>query len=201
MRPNLYPLGMKSEGSENKDFMQIEQAAICCGVSLPTIRQWIEKMKMRTVFLSEGPAVSIEDLRKYMLGQRLSIPKELDWRLRVMVVEDEPAMARVETKILRGLWPDANILSVRDGHHAAAELPAFQPDLLVLDLGLPGISGIELCRKIRDWPELTHTKVLVVTGSNDWETNNRTLESGADEYLTKPFTPRELCQSAIRLLM
>lgn len=186
---------------ENKNYMHVPKAATSCGVSTATLYKWIKNANLAVLHSSHGLAVRIDDLRKYLLRQGLPIPSELKTSLKIMVVEDEDFVAKIVIRIMQKLWPNAEILAENNGRTAAAKIVSFQPDLLLLDLALPGINGLELCRMVREERELEHTKVLVLTGSTDWETNWSAIHNGADEYLTKPFVSKELCQSALRLML
>jgi DNA-binding response OmpR family regulator len=106
----------------------------------------------------------------------------------VLVVEDEPPIAEL---IRAYLQRDGFAVEVvGDGASALAALARRPPAAVVLDVGLPGLSGIEVCRRMReagDW-----TPVLFVTARDDEVDRVLGLELGADDYVTKPFSPREL---------
>jgi DNA-binding response OmpR family regulator len=106
----------------------------------------------------------------------------------VLVVEDEPAIADV---IRRYLVADGfGVHTEYDGLAALAAVATLRPAAVLLDVGLPGLDGIEVCRRMRetgDW-----TPVLFVTARDDEVDRVLGLEIGADDYLTKPFLPREL---------
>lgn len=106
----------------------------------------------------------------------------------VLVVEDDPAIAELASLYLRrdgfGVQVEA------DGGAALATIRRLRPVAIVLDIGLSGMDGIEICRRLRadgDW-----TPVLFVTARDDELDRLLGLEIGADDYLTKPFSPREL---------
>jgi DNA-binding response OmpR family regulator len=106
---------------------------------------------------------------------------------RILVVEDEPMVAEV---VERYLGRDGYIVDVvHDGPSALAAYERFQPDLIVLDVMLPGLDGIEVCRRLR-----THvqTPVIMLTARGDEVDKLVGLGIGADDYITKPFSPREL---------
>ena len=106
---------------------------------------------------------------------------------RVLVVDDEVDLAELVVEYLRkaGLQ-----VAVRhDGNQAVAAVRDFSPDVLVLDLGLPGIDGIEVCRQVRTFSDC---HVLMLTARDDEIDKIVGLSVGADDYLTKPFSPREL---------
>jgi len=106
---------------------------------------------------------------------------------RVLVVEDDPTVSEVATTYLRaaGFIVDA----VADGFTALRLLALTPPDLVVLDRMLPGIDGVEVCRRIRAGSAVP---VILLTALGAEEDRILGLEAGADDYLTKPFSPREL---------
>jgi DNA-binding response OmpR family regulator len=80
-----------------------------------------------------------------------------------------------------------------DGHTALEIAAAWRPDLVVLDLMLPGISGLEVCRRLRDGQDpRTPLPVIMLTALSEESDRVLGLENGADDYVTKPFSPREL---------
>lgn len=106
---------------------------------------------------------------------------------RVLVVEDDPTVSEVVVRYLEreGLIVDA----VGDGQDALDHAAKQWPDLVVLDLMLPGIDGLEVCRRLRaDAP----VPVIMLTARGDEDDRVMGLELGADDYITKPFSPREL---------
>jgi DNA-binding response OmpR family regulator len=106
---------------------------------------------------------------------------------RILVVDDDPTVAEILVKYLErdGFEVDA----VRDGTAALEHARAALPGLVVLDLMLPGIDGLEVCRQLRD---LAPVPVIMLTARGDEEDRVIGLELGADDYLAKPFSPREL---------
>ena len=106
----------------------------------------------------------------------------------VLVADDEPTMLELVTRHLRSLdQPKLEVLEASDGDEAWSLARERLPDLVVLDVMMPGMSGWEVCRKIRQDASLAHTGVLMLTGIG--ETLNETTSPlfGADEYIDKPF--------------
>ncbi|GAA1080810.1 response regulator transcription factor [Kitasatospora arboriphila] len=108
---------------------------------------------------------------------------------RILVVDDDPTVAEVVTGYLRraGYTVDR----AADGHQALAAA-AHGPDLVVLDLMLPGIDGLEVCRRLRATEHGARLPVVMLTAKGDESDRILGLELGADDYVTKPFSPREL---------
>ncbi|MEU1178386.1 response regulator transcription factor [Streptomyces sp. NPDC005820] len=106
---------------------------------------------------------------------------------RVLVVDDDPTVSEVVAGYLDRAGFTVDVAA--DGPTAVARASARPPDLVVLDLMLPGMDGLEVCRRIRTTGPLP---VIMLTARGDEEDRILGLEVGADDYVTKPFSPREL---------
>jgi DNA-binding response OmpR family regulator len=105
----------------------------------------------------------------------------------VLVVEDDPIVAEVVETYLRKQGHTAHL--VTDGIAAVARVREARPDLILLDRMLPGIDGLEVCRRIRAFSDVP---VIMLTALGQEHDRIGGLEAGADDYLVKPFSPREL---------
>jgi DNA-binding response OmpR family regulator len=105
----------------------------------------------------------------------------------VLVVEDETEIARVVRDYLRAAGFE--VIVVGDGDSALASVRSAKPDLMVLDLGLPKRDGLDVAREVRRW---SSTPIVVLTARGDEADRIVGLELGADDYVVKPFSPREL---------
>ncbi|MES1260622.1 MAG: response regulator transcription factor [Acidobacteriota bacterium] len=109
---------------------------------------------------------------------------------KVAIVEDEAELASlIEYNLTRGGF-QTRIFSGAEG--TFRDLEGWQPDLIVLDVMLPGQDGFELCRRIRQGGKLARTPVIFLTARSDEVDRVLGLEIGGDDYITKPFSPREL---------
>jgi DNA-binding response OmpR family regulator len=105
----------------------------------------------------------------------------------VLLVEDELEIARVVRDYLQ--HAGFEVIVVGDGGSAVASVRSARPDLLVLDLGLPGTDGLDVAREVRRWSE---TPIVMLTARGDESDRIVGLELGADDYVVKPFSPKEL---------
>src|SRR5919112_6378474 len=105
----------------------------------------------------------------------------------VLVVDDEPKIAQLARDYLE--HAGFSVLLAGDGNSAVQAASIRQPDLVILDLGLPGIDGLEVMRRIRS---AGSTPIVVLTARDTELDKLLGLELGADDYITKPFSPREL---------
>jgi two-component system response regulator MtrA len=108
-------------------------------------------------------------------------------KARVLVVDDDPALAEMLTIVLRGEGFDTAV--VADGSRALPALRDLKPDLVLLDLMLPGMNGIDVCKAIR---AESGVPIVMLTAKSDTVDIVLGLESGADDYVVKPFKPKEL---------
>jgi two-component system, OmpR family, phosphate regulon response regulator PhoB len=118
--------------------------------------------------------------------------------LRVGVVEDQP---EIVTLLQYNLAAAGYRVEVMDrGDEAEVKIQEQPPDLLILDWMLPGLSGIELLRRLRRWPKTQHLPIIVLTARNDEADLIRALETGADDFIAKPFSLKELVARVEALL-
>ena len=108
----------------------------------------------------------------------------------VLIVEDEPGIAELLDYNLKSSGFDTGIAS--DGDEAEMALAERLPDAVLLDWMLPGVSGIELCRRIRRRPASRTLPIILLTARGEEADRVRGLDSGADDYVTKPFSPNEV---------
>ncbi|HEX7171649.1 MAG TPA: response regulator transcription factor [Candidatus Limnocylindria bacterium] len=106
---------------------------------------------------------------------------------RILIVDDEPKIIRLVTDYLEAAG--FGVLAARSGEEALMRVRTENPDLVVLDLGLPGLDGLDVTRTLRRDGELP---VIMLTARDDETDRIIGLELGADDYVTKPFSPREL---------
>ena len=118
---------------------------------------------------------------------------------RILVADDDVDIRELVEFKLSTLGHD--VVAVGDGAAAIEACHAERPDLAVLDVMMPGVSGLEAIRAIRATPELADLPVILLTAraqESDVETG---FDSGADDYITKPFSPRELAARVESLLL
>jgi DNA-binding response OmpR family regulator len=114
---------------------------------------------------------------------------------KILIIEDEEGIVHLLNLYLRDAGYD--VVIARDGADGLALHAREHPDLVILDIMLPALDGFEVCRRIRAWSQ---TPILMLTARGDEEDRIAGLELGADDYLVKPFSPRELV-SRVRAIL
>jgi len=112
---------------------------------------------------------------------------EVEQKLRILVVDDEAAIRRYLRIALN--TEEFSVHEAEDGYTALASAVAVRPDLIILDLGLPDMDGVEVLRRIREWSDVP---VIILSVRDREDDKIKALDTGADDYLTKPFGTGEL---------
>ena len=105
---------------------------------------------------------------------------------RILVVDDDPAIREVIADALRYDDTDYEVETAVDGLDAGMKLERFHPDLVVLDVIMPGMGGLEVCNRIRNRSDLDDTKIIILTGASEGGNAETSLVYGADLFLQKP---------------
>ena len=108
-------------------------------------------------------------------------------KITILVVEDDTPVRNLITTTLK--THDYKYLTAKDGASAIMEASSYNPDVILLDLGLPDVDGIEVIKKIRTW---SNSPIIVISARSEDSDKIEALDCGADDYLTKPFSVEEL---------
>ena len=117
---------------------------------------------------------------------------------RVLICDDEPYIVESVSYVVRRAGFD--VLTAEDGDEALAAARRERPDLVFLDIMMPGIPGDEVCRRLKQDPATKSTHVVILTARGQEEDERRAMEMGADEFMTKPFSPRKLRARILQVL-
>lgn len=111
-------------------------------------------------------------------------------RIKMLLVEDDSSIAELISYNFKRV--DYDVRHTPDGEEALILAREITPDIVLLDWMVEGISGIEVCRRLRRMPETANVPIIMLTARGEEEDRVRGFETGADDYVTKPFSPREL---------
>ena len=172
------------------------EAAKLCHVSPLSIINWVNAGRL-PAFRTPGGHRRIrrEDLVRFMRDTGMPLPEELregSGRPRVLVVDDEASIREVLTEHLTTREKPYEVMAAADGFEAGRLVATFKPDVVLLDLRMPGMDGFQVCRTIKADPETSNTVVIAMTGYYTPETEARILECGAMRCIAKPIEPSAL---------
>ena len=117
---------------------------------------------------------------------------------KILIAEDEPSIVVALEYLLQRRGYDVHI--ARNGDEALKQVEAHVPDLVLLDVMMPLRSGYEVCKRIRERPDWRHIKIVMLSAKGRDAEVNKGLAAGADLYVTKPFSTREMVEKITGLL-
>ena len=181
--------------SRKSVFTTFETAKLC-HVSPLSIINWVNAGRL-PAFRTPGRHRRIrrEDLIRFMRENGIPLPEELregSGKPKVLVVDDESTIRDVLAEHLTTRSNPYEVLTAADGFEAGRLVVTFRPDVVLLDLRMPGLDGFQICRTIKADPETSTTTVIAMTGFYSPETEARILECGAIRCFAKPVEPSTL---------
>jgi len=159
-----------------------------------SVANWIDSGLLRAHRTPGGHRrVAAEDLLEFLREHNMPIPPELEARpVRVVVVDDEPAVTEMIARAIRSEHPDYEVAEAHDGFKAGSIIATLKPDVVILDLRMPGMDGFEVCKSIKSEQATRHSTVIAVTAYDSEENTRRIMDCGAAACLPKPLDLSEL---------
>ena len=117
---------------------------------------------------------------------------------KVLVVDDEPFICRSLSFVLRK--ENYEVLEARNGEEALEAIRTHRPDLVFLDVMMPKVNGFEVTKLVKSDPELKSTKIILLTAKGQDSDRETGRKLGADDYMTKPFSPTKILERARQIL-
>jgi CheY-like chemotaxis protein len=119
---------------------------------------------------------------------------------RILVVEDDNSLSVLLRLIMKVQQEDWDVASAANGMEALSQIEKFQPDLVLMDIMMPEMDGIEVVRRLRADPRYADQKVVILSALSDPDTQRRAMEAGVQDYWTKPISPDDLREGLLRML-
>ena len=194
-----------TDQDEGRRFFTTSEVAKYCAVTNDGVLKWIKSGKLRAFSTPGGHyRVSAEDFRAFL--EKYDIPIDESFfsgshkERSVLVVDDEPNIREIVRRLLKELEPDLKVEEACDGYEASIKIGSMQPDLVIMDVMMPRVDGISLCRSIRDNPKTQHIKVLAITAFPEQDNVKKMYDAGADLCLIKPLQFEHFRLEVVRLL-
>ena len=187
---------------KNRKQLTTFQIANMLGVSDQSVSNWIDAGQLSAERTPGGHRrILPDDLIAFLKKRGMRIPDELNVApTTILIVDDEADVAEWIANILRENCPDFRILTANDGFDAGKIIPAELPDLVIIDLYMPGLDGFEVCRKIKSDPQTQSIKVIAATAHPSKQAEQAIVDAGAEVYLTKPIEVDQLVSAIGDLL-
>jgi excisionase family DNA binding protein len=194
MRRNL-PRSMKLTRQ-----VTMRQAASHCQVVVSTLRRWIETGALRAIRTPGGHhRIEIEEFQRFLREQGIPpYSRQPLEEAHILIVDDDRDVIDLVIDVLTDDPRAFKLEAATDGFEALVKVGFFRPSLLILDVSMPGMDGVEVCRRLKTQPETRAIRVLGITGHP--EKVSALMKAGADGCLAKPLSVTNLRQEVSRLL-
>ena len=202
---------MSKKSDEKSVVYSALKVARICGVVNQTSINWIKNGHLKA-FKTPGGQFRVypDDLVEFMKMRDMRIPEEVvaqcknnskeTKKIKILFVDDDESFNNVSVSLLQKSLPDAEIYQAYDGFEAGSMAVKKMPDCLILDLSLPGVDGIKICRTISTSDAFGKPQIIIVTAMEDEETEKTCRDLGVKYYFRKPVFIPELV-TAVKDLM
>jgi excisionase family DNA binding protein len=177
--------------SQRKKYLTAAQAADLLMVSPVTVRKWAQRGALPSQSTLGGHRrFVVEDLRRFAQEHGIRVPDDSEINRnaeakRILLVDDDAIFAEYLREIVLAAEPGAQVECAADGFEAGQLSETLRPQLLVIDVNMPGIDGIELCRRLRTNPNTVDARIVVMSGQMSTENAAAARAAGADACLGK----------------
>jgi len=174
-----------------------------CDVSLSTVINWVNTGKLSAYRTPGGHRrITRKNLVEFLKKYKMPVPTELtkDLRKRILIVDDDKEITKMLSRALKHANSTYEVASAYDGFEAGRKLLDFRPDVVILDIMLPGADGFNVCRTIRSQENTKHIKILAITGYDSPEVQQKIIKYGADYYMAKPLELQKFVRKVSVLL-
>ncbi len=183
-----------AKAKKKKRVFSAHEVANFCDVVNQTAINWIRQGHLDAYTTPGGQyRVYADVLAKFMQSQGMRLPDEVREILaeqakieEVLVVDDDQELNDLIKQFLDKRYPDFKVNQAYDGYDAGKAITEHKPDVVLLDINLPGVDGYKLCRQIKSDENLSRPIVIAISGITDDDVKKRAHEAGADAFVGKP---------------
>ena len=175
-----------NRNSHDRAYMTPNEVAELLMVSPVTVRQWAQKKWIHAVTTAGGHRRFLRhDVEQFARDRGMELAS--DGPQRVLVVDDNRSFARYLADLLANQTDPVDTQTAHDGFDAGRKVLQFAPDIVLLDLKMPGMDGFSVCQQLKQDDITKHIRVIAMTGYYTPDNETKILEAGAEACLAKPF--------------
>jgi len=173
-----------------------------CGVNPTTVQNWVKSKKLKAFRTPGGHRrVRREDLISFMKEFGMPFPADFSQAPPlVMIVDDETDILDMLEELLKSGEDEISVVRAQSGVAALLMIGEYKPDLLIVDMMMPGMNGIDVCQKLRASPSTQNIKIVAISGDHNPVLKERILNAGADLFFTKPLDVIGFREKCLNLL-
>lgn len=164
-------------------------------VSPITVRKWAQDGDLKAVTTPGGHRrFKWADIQDFSKKRELKLLTVSNKKINLLIVDDDRTLSGYLAEVF-SIYPDfINVEVANDGFEAGSKLESFRPDIVLLDLMMPGIDGVTVCQQIKNNPENAAIRIIAMTGFHTPENEHRILNAGAEICLKKPIDKQLLLE-------
>jgi two-component system, OmpR family, response regulator VicR len=174
-----------------------------CHTGITQVNRWIKSGELNAIQNPGGHyRVTKESFREFLERNGMPVVEEFfrKPRKRILIVDDDPAVIKAYSMLLKNRYDSVELETASDGYEALIKAGSFKPDLLILDIRMPRVNGLEVCRRLRGDSNTKGIKILAITAHSESYNHDTVLAAGADEYLLKPINMETLLAYVEKLM-
>lgn len=173
---------------QRRSFYTTFEISEICGVNPTTVQNWVKGKRLKAFQTPGGHRrIRHEDLVDFMIKFQMPVPFELTQSVpMIMLVDDEASILDILENLMNTSEREVRIAKAQSGIEALLMIGETKPDLLILDIMMPGMNGFEICKKLKLNPHTQNIKIAAISGDHNHLVRERILNSGADIFFTKP---------------
>ena len=187
---------------QRRAFFTTFEISQICGVNPTTVQNWVKGKKLKAFQTPGGHRrVRREDLVSFLKKFDMPIPAELKpLPPLVLIVDDETDILDMLEELVKSGDKQVDVARAAGGVEALLMIGERKPDLLILDIMMPGMNGYEVCQKLKASPGTRKIKIIAISGDHGAAVKERILHSGADTFFTKPLEVSAFRKQCFHLL-
>lgn len=177
-----------------------------CHTTVMQVNRWIKNGALIAFHNPGGQSrITRDEFRRFLERNGMPVLEEFfgaeSIGKKILVADDDRSVVDAIRYLLRAQDKNYRVKTSRDGYETLIAAGDFKPDLLIMDIRMPRIDGLEVCRRLRQNENITRgMKILAITGHSEAYDRDLVLRNGADEYLLKPFDKKSLLEHVERLI-
>ena len=177
----------------NKEWLTPNEVAELLLVSPVTVRQWAQKGRLEARTTAGGHRrFSIDAVRQFAVKEGMASRLKGIANRSILVVDDDDHLNRFLVELFKSRDEGALVESACNGFEAGSKVHQVMPDVVLLDIMMPGMDGFEGCERLKADVDTMHIRVVAMSGYHSEENERRVMDAGADSFLKKPFTNKEV---------
>ena len=179
-----------------KEWLTPNEVAELLLVSPVTVRQWAQKGMLEARTTPGGHRrFSMDAVRQFAVREGMASRLRGEGSRSILVVDDDEQLNRFLVELFRSKYEGALVESAFDGFEAGSKVQQVKPDVVLLDLMMPGMDGFQVCERLKGNVDTMHIHVVAMSGYYSEENEDKVMKAGADKFLRKPFSNSEVIEA------